>query len=174
MSRGIVAVLFIVVLLGLAVFTNVNEKEAARREERPEIGYAAPAFELTGLDGKVYRLKESGKPVVINFWASWCGPCREEAPELVRLYDRYRDKVEIYAVNLTANDDLHDVKAFVDEFAFPFPVLLDETGQVATAYRVQAIPTTYFVNEQGVIVEKIMGLVPQERLEALFAELADD
>jgi cytochrome c biogenesis protein CcmG/thiol:disulfide interchange protein DsbE len=141
----------------------------------PEIGYQAPAFELTGLDNKTYSLKTlEGKPVVINFWASWCTPCRQEAPEFVKFYDKYHGKLEIYAINLTQNDRYEDVVDFVNDFKFIFPVLLDKKGLAANKYGIQAIPTTFFVNREGVIVDKIIGVADPATLEQKFEKLATD
>ncbi|GAB7388413.1 TlpA disulfide reductase family protein [Bacillaceae bacterium] len=177
MNRNRIIVLFVVFLVGIAVFNNLNasgneKNKAAAKVERAQEGFAAPSFELRGMDGQTYNLKDLNKPVVINFWASWCGPCRLEAPELVKLYDEYKDRLEIYAVNLTANDNLDDAKAFVEEYGFTFPVLLDEKGEVAAKYNVQAIPSTYFVNENGIIEQKAVGLMPPDQLKRAFEKLA--
>jgi thiol-disulfide isomerase/thioredoxin len=126
--------------------------------EKPEVGFKAPTFTLKGLDGKTYTLNETKKPIVLNFWASWCGPCRTEAPELVRLNNKYKDKIQFYAVNITSQDNMNDIKSFVKEFNFTLPVLLDEKGEVSNRYLIQAIPTTFFINDKGVIIDKVMGI----------------
>jgi cytochrome c biogenesis protein CcmG/thiol:disulfide interchange protein DsbE len=140
-------------------------------EEAPRIGFRAPGFELQALDGKVYSLKDIGKPVVLNFWASWCGPCRIEAPALMDLYTTYQGQLEIYAINLTDTDSVESARQFADEYQFSFPVLLDMDGQVGNTYQVQAVPTTYFVDEKGMIVDQVIGFASPEHLEEQFRKL---
>ena len=142
--------------------------------EMPQIGYKAPGFKLKGLDGKDYSLEQiKGKPVVVNFWTSWCPPCKQEAPELVKLYNQHRGKLEIYAVNLTAQDTLEDAQEFVNEYGFSFPVLLDQEGTVGQGYQLQGIPTTIFINKEGLIVDRVVGYSSQEILAQKFEKLAN-
>lgn len=194
MQRGII-ILFVIALVGLAIYNNISGKEgadptqdqvnvepgdnqngdaSASNEELPEEGFRAPDFTLKGLDGNTYTLSEVNKPVVVNFWASWCPPCKAEAPELVKLYDKYGDRVEIFAVNMMTQDNVKDAQGFVDEFGFQFPVPVDEEGEVTGAYRIQAIPTSFFINSEGIIVKKVIGLVTLEELDNLFKQLAED
>ena len=119
-------------------------------------------------------MKEIGKPVVLNFWASWCGPCRIEAPALTDLYTKYEGQLEIYAINLTDTDSVESAQKFADEYNFSFPVLLDMDGQVGSAYQIQAVPTTYFVNEKGVIVDQVIGFASPEHLEEQFRLLMEE
>jgi cytochrome c biogenesis protein CcmG/thiol:disulfide interchange protein DsbE len=148
-----------------------RQQTASKVEELPKVNFKAPTFSLKGLDGKTHSLEEmKGTPIVINFWASWCTPCKIEAPELVKLYDKYKGRVEIYAVNLTDNDTLKNVKAFAEHYKFDFPVLLDEEGEVSSKYRVAAIPTTYFIDKDGIIVDQLVGFGGIE----VFAEKIDN
>ena len=143
-------------------------------EELPQIGYKAPSFKLKGIDGKDYSLEQiKGKPVVVNFWTSWCPPCKKEAPELVKLYNQHRSKLEVYAVNLTSQDSLGDAQAFVNEYGFSFPVLLDQEGMVGQRYQLQGIPTTVFINKEGLIVDRVVGYSGQEVLAQKFEKLAN-
>ncbi len=194
MKRGII-VLFVIALVGFAIYNNISGKEGAdptqdpvsvepgedqsgdassANEELPEEGFRAPDFTLKGLDGQTYTLSKVNKPVVVNFWASWCPPCKAEAPELVKLYDKYGDHVEIYAVNMMTQDNVKDAQGFVNEYGFQFPVPVDEEGVVAGAYRIQAIPTSFFIDSDGIIVKKVIGLVTPEELDNLFKQLAED
>lgn len=121
---GMVAILW---TIAVDINTSENGPSGNHVEELPRIGFKAPGFELLALDGKEYGLEGvKGKPVVINFWASWCGPCRLEAPDLVELYEKYGENIEIYAVNQTFGDSEQAAKAFANEYGFKFPVLLDK------------------------------------------------
>lgn len=83
----------------------------------------------------------------------------------MRLHDAYKDRVEFYAVNLTDTDNLEDVRQFVQEYRFSLPVLLDEKGAVANRYAVRGVPTTFYVNRDGVIVDVVVGVVPYAEME---------
>lgn len=122
----------------------------------PQTGAPAPAFSLKGLDGKAYEVGgKREKLLLLNFWASWCGPCEEEAPLLVKLYEKHQDSLDLYAVNVTAEDSRANAESFANAFAFPFPVLLDEQGQIAAKYRIFGIPTSFLINRDGDIVDVI-------------------
>jgi cytochrome c biogenesis protein CcmG/thiol:disulfide interchange protein DsbE len=178
MRRQVIVLFMVVALIGVVIYQNYSSKSSAQAgqvEQLPKVGFVAPSFTLQSLEGTTYSYPMTEKkPVVINFWASWCGPCKIEAPELVKLYDRYKGKLEIYAVNLTAQDRVQDDNEFADDFGFTFPVLLDEVGkkQVSDVYQVQAIPTTFFVNSNGIIVDKMTGLADTQALESKFKSLA--
>lgn len=169
-SKGLFLIVFIAAI-GLTIFFNKTESSFSS-EERPQVGFKAPGFSLEALNSnELYGLEDLGKPIVINFWASWCGPCREEAPDLVSLYEEYKDEIEIYAVNMTSTDSLKEVKQFVDHYDFTFPVLLDHEGEVSKAYQVIGIPTTFFIDEDGNIVHKIAGFATYHDLEAGISRL---
>jgi len=123
----------------------------------PEEGKLAPDFFLPTLDGGQVRLSDlRGKAVLVNFWATWCGPCRKEMPQLVAAYRRYRQEgLEIVAVNLQEPTDR--VKRFAEEFGVEFTVALDKTGEVVREYRLLGIPTSFFVDRQGVIRSVFRG-----------------
>lgn len=116
-------------------------------------GSAAPSFQLNTLDGSSVSLRDfRGQPVVINFWATWCLPCREEMPELIDAYQRHSDDgLVVLAIDATLQDTLEDVAKFVEEFELPFAVLLDEEGKVNQDYRVLGLPTSFFIDADGVI-----------------------
>lgn len=151
-----------------------HEEEPREAVEKPAIGYAAPSFKLTGLDGKTYELKKMrGKPVVLNFWASWCGPCRDEAPAFDKLNRLYGDRVQIVAVNLTATDSAQSAKKFAQDYGFAFPVVLDTDGKVAADYGIRPIPTTVFVDSRGIIANGTLGALDWQRLERLTRDLLE-
>lgn len=146
----------------------MQNEQAATRLHAP-----APAFSLKALDGAVYQVGgKREKPLFLNFWASWCNPCEEEAPELSRLYEKYKDKMDLYAVNVTGNDDMAAAKAFAERYKFGFPVLLDERLEAAELYRFQVIPTSFLIDRNGVVVDVINLLEPPE-LEKKIKKLID-
>lgn len=119
----------------------------------PEAGDSAPAISLDLLGGgKASLASLLGHPVLVNFWATWCTPCRQEMPELAAAWQAHRAKgLEVLAVNLTDQERLKDVEAFVAELSLPFPVLLDKRGRVRERYSLATLPTTYFVDSLGVV-----------------------
>lgn len=125
----------------------------------PRVGSLAPDFSLRTLDGVTVTLSAlKGQPVLINFWASWCLPCREEAPELQRFYEEYQDRgLVILGVNVTQQDTLADAQAYVSEFKITFPVPLDENGEALRAFRVPGLPTSFFIDQQGFIRNVVIG-----------------
>lgn len=136
-----------------------------------EEGGLAPNFVLKSLDGGELSLEGlRGEVVVVNFWATWCLPCRAEIPEFVDFYHDYRDRgVQVLAVNLREPED--HVRAFADKAGMDFPVLLDLSGDVANAYKVEAIPTTIVVGKSGVIRARIVGVTSRDALEGAVRRL---
>jgi thiol-disulfide isomerase/thioredoxin len=132
----------------------------------PKKGSAAPAFELQALDDETtYRVGgPRDKALLVNFWASWCGPCEQEAPDLVSIYDKYKDKLDLYAVNATSYDKVRNARVFVEENGFRFPVLMDTEGKVVNDYLVANFPTSFIIDRNGQIVERIEGIISLEQL----------
>ena len=123
----------------------------------PQIGLTAPDFTLKDLNGTIVNLSDfRGKPVYLNFWASWCPPCKVEIPEIQKFYQQNKDKVAVLAVDLMFNDKLSDVNAILKENNANFPVLLDTNANssVANTYQVYGIPESFFIDKNGVIREK--------------------
>lgn len=176
MLRRNTAVLLVVLLLTvLAVYRNMqgDRPAALPTETAPKPQYLAPSFTLKGLDGADYHVGgKRDKPIFLNFWASWCPPCEEEAPDLARLYEKYKDKLDLYAVNVTGNDDAAAAKAFAERYGFTFPVLLDEKLEASKLYRFQVIPTSFLIDRNGVVVDVINLLEPKE-LEKKMKKLID-
>jgi peroxiredoxin len=125
----------------------------------PHEGFQAPDFELGTLDGERFALSElRGKAVLLNFWATWCPPCRSEMPAMQQAHTDYgSDAFVILAVNSTYQDRSADVEAFVLEGGLTFPVLLDITGEVSALYKVYSMPTSFFIDPEGIIREIVIG-----------------
>lgn len=134
-----------------------DAKAGNTEQALPQVGYLAPALEGITLSGSPISLDDvQGKVVLINFWATWCPPCRLEMPAMQTLHDRYRDQgFEILAVNLQEQDD--QMSAFVDEMGLTFPIIVDRTGDLSSAYRVTSLPTTFIVDREGLIRDRIVG-----------------
>ncbi len=140
-------------------------------EAAPIKGYPAPEITLETTDGQTLNLSDfKGKPVLINFWATWCPPCRAEMPDFQAVYRELGDDVIIFSVN-AASQDNGDVNAFMEEFGITFPVLLDKTGLAGVTYNVRGLPTTIFVDRNGVINEVFTGGLNKAYLEAKLSEL---
>jgi cytochrome c biogenesis protein CcmG/thiol:disulfide interchange protein DsbE len=125
----------------------------------PRVGFSAPDFTLDLLSGGQVTLSEmQGKVVVINFWTTWCPPCKAEMPALEKVYRAFNDLgLEVLAVNSTNQDDEADVVTFVQELDLSFPVPLDRTGAVSAMYNLQGLPSTYFIDADGVIRDVVVG-----------------
>lgn len=131
-----------------------------------KIGDLAPNVRLPNLQDESVSLADyRGKIVLVNFWASWCPPCQEELPDLQRIYEEYEGQVIVLAINLTkAEATVDDVRAFVEESDVTFPIVLDHAGDAMNAYRIVAYPSTYVVDEAGVIRERFLGAVSYDTL----------
>jgi len=116
-------------------------------------------FSLPLLDGTKITLSQyKGKVVFLNFWAEWCGPCREEMPSIEAVYQKLKNKgLEVLAVNL--RDTKNKVSSFMKEYKLNFPALLDEKGTIGSYYNVQAIPTTYIIDRRGLIIARLVGSI---------------
>ena len=125
----------------------------------PREGFLAPDFTLESLSGEQISLSDlRGKAIVLNLWASWCPPCRAEMPALQRVYQENHERgLEVLAVNMTAQDNITAVEDFVQEFNLTFPILLDASGEVGNAYLMRALPTTFFIDQEGIIQRVIVG-----------------
>jgi peroxiredoxin len=137
----------------LLALVGMSSRHAAAQSIGVEPGELAPPFALAGLDGGQVTLAEfRGRPVVINFWATWCVPCRVEMPMLIGAWQEHRAlSLEIVAVNLTDQERRKDVRRFVDQLKLPFRVALDERGRVRERYGLVSLPTTVFVDTAGTI-----------------------
>ena len=125
----------------------------------PQVGFAAPDFSLKTPTGESYTLSElRGQAVLVNLWATWCPPCRAEMPTIEAMYQEYKDQgFVVLAIDMTYQDDPFAVVPFVKEFELSFPILLEETGDVASAYQLRSLPSSFFINRDGIISEIVIG-----------------
>ena len=144
----------------------------------PQVGFTAPAFSFQALDGQRENLADlRGRAVVLNFWASWCPPCRAEMPAVQTVYVHYRDRgLVVLAVDAGAQDSPANMQTFLDGFAHSYIILRDESGALNRLYAVGALPTTYFIGRDGKVHDLVIGGPLSEaglsaRVEALLQEV---
>ncbi|HHU19441.1 MAG TPA: redoxin domain-containing protein [Bacilli bacterium] len=174
--KRVLPIILVIVMFGWAIVEFVNStrdqaedalsSDSARETE--EIGlkrdYIAPDFEIMTLDGQQVRLSDyRGERIMLNFWATWCPPCRAEMPDMERFYQD--TEIEVLAVNLLeAERTIDDVDQFVDEYELTFPILLDEIIEVAMIYEIQPIPTTFMIDSEGTIQFKSIGPLTYDQM----------
>jgi thiol-disulfide isomerase/thioredoxin len=163
-----IAALAIVFIAAIWYYTDAATVPAAP-EAGVTHGKTAPGFTLNKLDGTPVTVGKPGKITVLNFWTTWCPPCREEMPELEKFSQKYRGNVLFAAINL--QEPPGKVRAYLDQNGFSMPVLLDEDGRVGGMFAIRAIPTTIILDLNGVIKFRKSGPVTSTELETVIAEL---
>jgi peroxiredoxin len=142
------------IILAISLLTGCSTDSL---QSEPNVGQKAPDFELQNLNGQAVSLKDlQGKAVLLNFWATWCGPCRGEMPFLEEIYQEWSDeKFVLLSVNI--GEGSSQVKDFLQSNGLTLPVLLDTRQVVAEQYYITAIPTTFFIDKDGIIQYKVVG-----------------
>ena len=160
----------IVVIGGLPERANYSEQMLpGEHPTAPEIDAIAPPFEAPVLNGTRFDLVQlHGSPVIVNFWTTWCGPCRVEMPILQALYQQHQEQgLHILAVNLGENEAV--VQAWVVEMSLTFNVVLDEQQQIAGLYQLRGVPSTYVLAPNGIISEIFYGPITESQLQTAIA-----
>lgn len=143
----------------------VNVARPTGPVDTPIVGRPAPAFDLETLDGRRLTLAElRGSPIVLNFWASWCIPCREEAPLLTAADEQY-GPTGLRVVGVVYQDSSENARQFMDRYGQSYPGVLDPEGRTAIDYGVFGIPETFFIDAAGVVRSRQLGAVTAEDLE---------
>lgn len=176
----ILAVIFVVLIAGAAVlYNNLSEgyqgnlmaqEDAAKEQEAPEEQELtmAPTFSVTDAEGNMVNLTDFyGKPIVVNFWASWCGPCKSEMPDFEEAYQTYGSDVHFLMVNMTdgAEETVETAQAYIDANGFTFPVYFDTMQDAAITYGVTSIPSTFFIDKEGHAVAYAQGAISSDVLQ---------
>lgn len=161
-----------VLVLAAAFAAGVRHMQQAVAN-RPQVGRPAPEFTLSRLDGEPVRLADlRGRVVLLNFWASWCPPCREETPALQAFYERYGDRVAYYGINVA--EPVDTVRRFLTEFGVTYPVLLDREREVTRRYGVTAFPETWWIDRDGVARVHWVGPMTFEDMQRLYEQTAGE
>ncbi len=144
-----------------------NQPAASSQENQEPQPIPAPDFQIETADGVMVQLSDFiGKPIVLNFWASWCPPCKAEMPDFQRVYEELGDEVTFIMVDLVdgGRETKEKGAQFIAQQGFTFPVYYDTTQQAAITYGVRSIPTTYFIDPAGNIITGSMGAMDEKRL----------
>ncbi|MBO4548899.1 MAG: TlpA family protein disulfide reductase [Abditibacteriota bacterium] len=176
MKAVYILIILVVVMIGAYSAYGTLAKKASAEKQPPAAAPAAPAgpaekapdFTVTGQNGdKVSFSSMLGKPVIVNIWATWCGPCKMELPDFQEASQKYSDRITFMMVNLTSGDETVDtVRKFLRENSYTFPVYFDTEQSADGAYQVTGIPTTIFIDAEGNIVSKQIGMLDREELQA--------
>ncbi|SRR6478672_9317585 len=172
MVKKVIAAVVLISLLTVAIVQAMDKKTETEKKATEtatttqtnglQIGAKAPDFELKTLTGETTKLSNfKGKKVMLNFWATWCPPCKAEMPEMEQFYKQGNKDVVILAVNI---DPENDVKGFVDKNGITFSIPMDTEGKVNSIYQILSIPTTYFIDRNGLIQNKYTGAMKLEMM----------
>ncbi|MDV7767618.1 TlpA disulfide reductase family protein [Peribacillus sp. CSMR9] len=176
MMKKVIAVVLLITLFTVAIvkaMENKIEPENTSQETANfksfKMGSIAPDFELKKLSGETVTLSEfKGKKVILNFWATWCNPCKVEMTEIEKFHKKQGKDVVILAVNIDTNSD---VKGFVKKNHITFPILLDSKNKVNELYPVFNIPTTFFIDSKGIVQNNYSGSMSVDIMENLSNKL---
>jgi peroxiredoxin len=125
----------------------------------PRQGFLAPDFSIESSNGETISIgAQEGKVLLVNFWTSWCPPCRAEMPAIQRVYQEYQDDgLVVLAINATNQDNIADVISFIAENGLSFPILFDRDGEISRKYNLYSLPTSYFIDQDGIIRDVVIG-----------------
>ncbi len=156
------ALYIFILVAGLAwIFASADRSGASTAGQipAPRQGFLAPDFTLQTTTGESIRLSDlRGQAVLVNLWATWCPPCRAEMPAIQKMYAEYKGQgFTVLAVDMTYQDDPAAVAPFVQEYGLTFPVLLEPSGATARLYELRSLPSSFFIDRQGVIQEVVIG-----------------
>lgn len=165
-------IFLIIVLSGFTVF-GCTEKPTSddgnllnqSKELQQQVDQKAPEFELKTLEGNIVKLSDyKGKVVLLDFWATWCGPCRKGIPDLIELQDQFEKDLVIIGISLDQANTINQLQPFINNYKIDYPVVLGDNKVVKDYGNITAIPTSFIINQNGEIVNKFIGLMPKSKL----------
>ncbi|KYZ75025.1 hypothetical protein AXX12_15725 [Anaerosporomusa subterranea] len=166
----VIAAIALVLTAGFWYFIkDTTGQTPAAPETGITVGKTAPSFTLQTIDGQSFKIGKTGKITVLNFWATWCPPCREEMPELEVFATKHKNEILFGAVNL--QEPVEKVRAYLDQNNYTMPVLLDPDGKAGSEFLIRAIPTTIILDKNGVIQFRKSGPVTADELETVLKEV---
>lgn len=184
-KRNIAVLLVMLVLIGVTIYTQWPQKKETVQtascdqlkagQAKPQVGACAPDFQLLDLNGKAMSLSNNyGKPTLINFWATWCGPCQNELPYFQQAYQSHHNQINFMMINATMTEpNPKAVQQYVKKKGYSFPVYLDtdETSISFDRYHIPGIPVTIAVDRQGRVVRKMIGEVSKQQIDQIVQQL---
>ena len=147
---------------------STTQNNSTTQDSTEKEKYPAPDFTVYTLEGDAVKLSDYfGQPIVLNFWASWCGPCQSEMPDFAAAWAEQGEEIQFLMVNMTdgSRETLDSATEFLTEQGYPFPVLYDTASSAAEAYYVYSLPSTYFIDAEGYLIAKTSGAIDAETLQ---------
>lgn len=162
-----IILLLMIAAIGYTLYNNATAEDVSVLK----VGDKAPDFQLVDLEGESHQLSDyKGQGVFLNFWGTWCKPCAKEMPAMDRQYEVFKDQgVQLLAVNIAQSD--FEVQSFADQYNLSFPIAIDKTKSVMTAYNIIPLPTTVLVNPEGEIERVITGEMTEQDIEGFMEEI---
>ena len=173
------AIFIVVIILATVEYKYLTGKysQNIKQENKQENLSQAKDFQVLNSEGKTINLSDYfGKPIIVNFWATWCEPCKIELSEFEEAYKKYNQDIEFLMVNLTDgyNDTVENVKEFVNENNYSFPLYFDTKNSAVSTYNVYSIPQTLFINKDGKILKSYIGMINKQNLEQYIEKLKNE
>ena len=167
-----IAVALAFVAAALVVFLGTRDQGSEAQTASPLVGELAPAVAGETLDGDRFDLdRRRGRWVLVNFFATWCVPCREEHPELIELTQRHAEAGDLSLVSVVVETDEDEARAFFDDRGGDWPVVLDPSGRTALEYGMVKVPETFLVAPDGTVVTRLIGGIRADQVDSIIAEL---
>ena len=162
-KKNTLILLFLLFIIFSLIYLNEKNKSLNQNNIGPNLGLYAPDFETEYLNGSRFMLYDlRGTPVILNFWATWCSPCVREMPTLQKFYDEHKEQLVVIGINL--GEDRKTIEKFIKNLNITFPIILDKDKKIEKSYNLIIRPSTYFIDKNGVVVDKKLGELSREDL----------